>query len=73
MKENLMRLAMIERYCSVDAEALQPLQPLLADIAERVQGVTALANHSFSPEQLPATAWVSPLHPPVAYLLEADK
>lgn len=70
MKENLMRLAMIERYCSVDAEALQPL---LADIAERVQGVTALANHSFSPEQLPATAWVSPLHPPVACLLGADK
>lgn len=67
--ELMMRLAMIQRYCpAAEAEALQPL---LADITLRVQGVTAFAVSEFSPTLLPATAWVSPLHAPTAHLLRA--
>jgi len=69
--ELMMRLAMIRRYCSA-AEA-EALQPLLADVALRVQGVTAFAASQFSPTLLPATAWVSPLHAPTADLLQAGE
>lgn len=68
--EQMMRLAMIQRYCDADAHELGPL---LADVAARVQGVTAFAAAHFTPTMLPATAWVSPLHPPVAQLLKAGE
>jgi len=69
--ELMMRLAMIRRYCP--AAETEALQPLLADVALRVQGVTAFAASQFSPTLLPATAWVSPLHAPTADLLQAGE
>lgn len=64
--EMMMRFAMVQYYCNADTEALQPL---LADVSRRARGVTVFADSQFSPTLLPATAWVSPLHPPAAHLL----
>ncbi len=68
--ELTMRFAMIRNYCDADAAALDPL---LTDIAARAQGVTAFAASQFPQQLLPATAWVSPLHPPVSDLSKAGE
>ncbi|WP_413738274.1 hypothetical protein ACL2XP_08485 [Sodalis sp. RH21] len=63
------RLALINLYTPADAALLLPL---LGDCAQRAAGVAAYGARHFPPALLPATAWVSPLHPPAAMAAEED-
>lgn len=64
-----LRLALIQQVCPVEAGSLTTL---LEESERRAAGVTAFAVQHFRPTLLPATAWVSPLHAPVATLLPSE-
>jgi len=59
------RLALISHATPTDGALLLPL---LDDCGLRAAGVTAFAAGYFPPSLLPATAWVSPLHPVAAIM-----
>lgn len=56
------RLTLIRQYTPADPELITPL---LADCERRAAALRAYAAGRFEPALLPATAWVSPLHPPL--------
>lgn len=64
-----LRLALIQHTCPVEAGSLTSL---LEDCERRAAGVSAFATQHFTPTLLPATAWVSPLHAPVATLIKTE-
>lgn len=60
--ESTVRLQMIQQLTPLEPALITPV---MADCVNRASSLLAFATQHFPPELLPATAWISPIHPPL--------
>lgn len=67
--ESTVRLQMVQQLTPLEPALVTPV---MADCVNRASSLLAFATQQFSPTLLPATSWISPIHPPLQPALKEE-